>query len=414
MVRCARPREASDRRAMTLNKMLPACQTQTLRALRDGLGEAGFTGVRVQELLGIRFPDDVGLLNHAPVLERLRDDPRPVALMTRLFYLEDSVARVALKEALRHPLQRLLADAGLLVLDKKRATARLRVDVVGDHYVVADRRFRSPDQGAFGLPRGDMVYPAGADSVLLAEAVADLRGDAVLDLCTGSGVQGIAAAGRAREVVGIDISARAVAMARVNAALNGVGNCEFRTGDLYRPVGDRHFDLVLANPPFVPGPRRGPKYHSGGPRGERVWKRILNGLQGHLRPGGRAVLISHLTLRAQESVEAVLQPRLREFSGRALALVLESGSVVDLAAAQAMFALDRGLSAYVGEMRRWVRYLRRYEIEKIALVLLVAEKGGPSRLEVRSAPQATLPLPLSQPPRKQVAEWLRKRAATRR
>ena len=97
----------------------------------------------------------------------------------------------------------------------------------------------------------------------------------VLDLCTGSGVQGIAFArlmalrGASAAVTCADINPRAARFARFNAALNGLdaetaGDCgvEVRLGDLYAAVAspapedaDAPFDVVLANPPFVPVPQ---------------------------------------------------------------------------------------------------------------------------------------------------------------
>jgi hypothetical protein len=89
-----------------------------------------------------------------------------------------------------------------------------------------------------------------------------------------------------------------------------------------------------------------------------------------------------------------------------LALVLETGTPVDLAAAQALFALDDGFAAYGAEVRRWVAYLQRHRIEQIALLLIAAERTGRAELEVVEAFQRTLPLPLSQPPRVHIERWL--------
>jgi methylase of polypeptide subunit release factors len=198
-------------------------------------------------------------------------------------------------------------------------------------------------------------------------------------------------------------------LARINAALNDAPNVDVRQGDLFAPVRNQRFDLLIANPPFVPAPRRGPAYHSGGPRGDRVLRRVVAGLGGHLRAGGRAVIISHLALRRGESAAAALGPWLRDFDGRVLALVLESGTPVDLAAAQALFALDEGFAAYGREVRRWVAYLTRRGLEQIVLLLLVAERGGHRALEVVEAFQRVLPLPLSPPPRTLIDGWLSRR-----
>ncbi len=374
--------------------------------LREQLRAAGYGPAALRERLGVSLPDDVGLLNHAPACARLRTDRSAAAAAIRLFYLEGEEPAAGLRRLLPAAVQAALARAGMLAIRAGRVRARLRLDTHRSLYLLADRRFRAPDRDALRLPRGDMVYPPGSDSALLADAVPARAGERVLDLCTGSGIQALAVAARAAQVVAVDIGARAAALARCNAALNGAGGVEVRAGDLYAPVRGERFDLVLANPPFVPAPRRGPAYHSGGPRGDRVLRRVVAGLGAHLRGGGRALVISHLALRRGEAAAAVVGAWLRGFDGRVLALVLEQGTPVDLAAAQALFALDGGFAAYAREVRQWVAYLERQRIEHIILLLLAAERSGRSELEVVEAFQRTLPLPLSQSPGALIAAWL--------
>jgi carbamoyltransferase len=377
-----------------------------LLRLGERLRAAGYHAEALRERLGVSVPDDVGSLNRAPACLRLRADRSIAAAAIRLFYLEEEESAAALRGLLPGAEQATLVRAGLLALRRGRVRARLRLDVCGALQVLADRRLRAPDPGALRLPRGDMVYPPGGDSTLLAAVVPARDGEAVLDLCTGSGIQALGVAPRAARVVAVDIGARAAALARINAGLNRAANVEVRHGDLFAPVRGQRFDLVLANPPFVPGPQRGPAYHSGGPRGDRVLRRVVAGLGAHLRAGGRALIVSHLALRRGETLEAVIAPWLRGFDGRVLALHLESGTPVDLAAAQALFALERGFAAYGREVEAWVEYLDRHRIDRIALLLIAAERGGAPGLEVVAALQRTLPLPLSQPPAALIATWL--------
>jgi HemK-related putative methylase len=391
---------------MEVKPTTTAARDALLARLRQRLHAAGYGPVALRERLGVGVPDDVGLLNHAPACARLRTDRTAVAAAIRLFYLEQDEPEAALRTLLPAAEQTALIEAGLLAARAGRVRARLRLDAHGPLYLLADRRFRTPDRSALGLPRGDMVYPPGGDSALLADAVPARAGERVLDLCTGSGIQALAVAGRAAHVLAVDIGPRAAALARCNAALNGATNVEVRIGDLYAPMRTQRFDLILANPPFVPAPRRGPAYHSGGPRGDRVLRRVVAGLGAHLRDGGRAVVVSHLALRRGETVAAAIGPWLQRSDLRALALVLETGTPVDLAAAQAVFALDDGFAAYAREVQRWVAYLGRHRIAQVALLLVAAQRVGRAELEVVQAPQRILPLPLSRPPRELIAEWL--------
>jgi len=381
--------------------------TPILARLGSCLRRASYGPDALATRLGIRVPDDVGPLNHAAAIERLHGDDSPAAMLTRLFFLETSEPAARIARAVGKDLVSALAAARLLAHRNGRLLTRLRLDPVGEHWLLADLRFRSPDQGALALPAGDPVYPPGSDSLLLRDATVPIEGGTTLDLCTGSGIQALAASAHAARVVAVDISRRAAGVTEMNLALNHVTNVETRVGNLYRPVAGERFDTVIANPPFVASPyRTGPAYHSGGPTGARVLSRIATGLSAALAPGGRFFAVSHLALRGREQVADVARPWLEQFPGRALILVLESGSAIDLAAAQALFALGDGLAAYAAEVRRWVGYLRKHHVREVVVVLLVAERRGRKRLDVVEAFQRTLPLPLSHPPLHHVQGWL--------
>lgn len=83
-----------------------------------------------------------------------------------------------------------------------------------------------------------------------------LRGRRVLDMfCyTGGFALAAAAVGQAREVLGFDVSARAIRQARRNAQLNGLTNLRFDTGDGFEVLqglvsqGER-FEAVILDPP---------------------------------------------------------------------------------------------------------------------------------------------------------------------
>jgi len=75
------------------------------------------------------------------------------------------------------------------------------------------------------------------------------------DLCTGSGCVALSFA-RERPtwlVCATDISAQALAVARDNAVrLGAAWNVELLLGDLFEPLGSQTFDVITANPPYIP------------------------------------------------------------------------------------------------------------------------------------------------------------------
>ena len=393
--------------AQPLRSKPPATVALTLRRFAVQLREHGYTGEALQRTVGIDSLDDVGLLNHAPALLRVADQRSPVATLIRLFFLEADESQRRATRALSPAMCAHLTAMGVLRHRGDQMRARLRVDPVGEQLFVSDLRFRVSDRGALRLPAGDPVYPPSSDSLLLRDAIVAPSNGSVLDLCTGSGMQAVQRAAGATQVVAVDINPRAAAVARLNARLNEVTNCEVRVGDLYAPVRGEQFDLIVANPPFVASPyeTHAPSYHAGGPTGDRVLRRIVAGFTQHLRPAGRAFAISHVALRAGEEMRTVAARWFRHFAGRAVVLLLETGTPVDLAAAQALFALAGGLRAYAAEVRRWVAYLQRHRIATVALLLIAAERGERRGLDIIEARQRVLPIPLSAPPATRIAAW---------
>jgi release factor glutamine methyltransferase len=139
-----------------------------------------------------------------------------------------------------------------------------------------------------------------SDTRLLASTVRGLgaaRGAAVLDVFTGSGVLAVVAAKEgAREVTAVDLAHRAVWNARLNARLNRVA-VRVHRGNLFAPVAGRRFDLILANPPYVPSataelPRGGPeRAWDAGLDGRALLDRFCAEAAGHLASGGRVLLV---------------------------------------------------------------------------------------------------------------------------
>ena len=123
-----------------------------------------------------------------------------------------------------------------------------------------------------------------------------MAGRRVLDVCTGTGALAVAAArAGAASVTAVDLSARAAVTAWLNRLLWGYP-VKVRRGDLFAPVGGERFDVVLANPPYVPaGVSRLPRHRisrswDAGPGGRALLDRICAGVPSVLADGGTVVL----------------------------------------------------------------------------------------------------------------------------
>jgi ribosomal protein L3 glutamine methyltransferase len=121
----------------------------------------------------------------------------------------------------------------------------------------------------------------------------------VLELCTGSGCLAILAsrAFPSAEIDAVDISKDALAVAARNVADHGLKDrVMLHRGDLYAPLADKRYDLIIANPPYVDAEgmaglprecRAEPRLaFDGGADGIDVVRRILDRASQHLTADG--------------------------------------------------------------------------------------------------------------------------------
>ncbi len=101
----------------------------------------------------------------------------------------------------------------------------------------------------------DTLIPRPETELLVEAALAHLPegGARVVDLGTGSGAIALAIASEcpACEVVAVERSEAALAVARENASTGGIGNVQFLLGSWYEPLNGRLFDLIVSNPPYI-------------------------------------------------------------------------------------------------------------------------------------------------------------------
>ncbi len=134
----------------------------------------------------------------------------------------------------------------------------------------------------------DAVYPAMFENTLnFVARLPQAPCDAMLDIGTGTGIAALASAGAARHVWATDITARSAHFAELNRRLNGIENITVLQGDMYEPVSGLTFDRIVTHPPYVPGKTSKFIFREGGEDGEQIFRRAVEGLPEHLRPGGR-------------------------------------------------------------------------------------------------------------------------------
>jgi HemK-related putative methylase len=116
------------------------------------------------------------------------------------------------------------------------------------------------------------------------------HGAKVLDLGTGSGINALFAARLGAMVAATDINPEAVRCAQVNALANHLeSQIEALVGDLFEPVRDDKFDVILFNPPYYRGRPR--DLADAAWRSPDAFDRFMREVRYHLNAEGRALVV---------------------------------------------------------------------------------------------------------------------------
>ncbi|HWL98900.1 MAG TPA: class I SAM-dependent methyltransferase [Nocardioidaceae bacterium] len=365
---------------------MPAAQTSDLtlapavvHALREALVAADYTVAGVTELLGPLAHAALGRNETTPGL-RATTDGSPLATMTRLWQLQAPVASADVEAALPGLLEPLSA-AGALERSVEEVRARVDVrpyaDDLRDWWVLSDL---TPGLDGDQRPvAADHVLGVSSASSTLAQLTVREPFGSALDLGTGSGVQALHLSTHCDRTVATDVNPRALAMTRLNAALNDV-DVDVRSGSLFEPVSGETFDLVVTNPPFVISPATGERlvYRDSGLPGDSVVEYIVREAPQHLTEGGWCQVLANWAIESgrpwDERLAGWLDPGCD-------ALVVQR-EVVDPAAYVELWLKDsghHGAEEYLARYDTWLAWFEEQGVEGIGFGWVNLRLGGPAK-----------------------------------
>ncbi|WP_295598714.1 HemK2/MTQ2 family protein methyltransferase [uncultured Methanobrevibacter sp.] len=160
----------------------------------------------------------------------------------------------------------------------------------------------------FILNTDDNVYNPAEDSYLLADNLEIQEGQSVLEIGTGSGIVAMYASRLTDRITVTDINFDACELARRNFEDNGIDGIEILFGNLFEPVENRKFDVILFNTPYLPTEDDDViddtiNYaFDGGVNGRKVIDLFLNEVGNHLNDGGIVQLIQSSLSGNQETL----------------------------------------------------------------------------------------------------------------
>lgn len=151
--------------------------------------------------------------------------------------------------------------------------------------------------GKFEIETDELVYIPSDDTFLLAENLEIKEGMSVLEIGTGSGLVSMYASLLTDDVTATDINYNALELAEKNFKLNKIDTVKLEFGDMFEPVKDKKFDVILFNTPYLPTDSDDVidddlNYaFDGGLNGRKVIDRFINEVSNHLNDKGIVQMI---------------------------------------------------------------------------------------------------------------------------
>jgi methylase of polypeptide subunit release factors len=338
--------------------------SETGKALGDVLATARYDEESVRELVqqdGLDFGRGLAALRLRPSAdERL-------SRLVRLFLAADVLTAPFAAAALAPLTLEALVAAGIVEQRDDGVRSLVRLDPIEQLIVASDpqvpqRRF-TPDH---------VIAPGPASRALAAVTIRSQVGVA-LDLCCGSGVQALLAARHAGHVVATDLNPRALQLASLSAALSGLENVEWRSGDLFEPVRDERFELVVSNPPFVISPARDLTFRDGGRRGDELSHLVITGIAESLADRGFGHALCSWVCSDGEHWSETPRRWLAGCGCDAAILHLDSEGPVTHAIRWTSVDAPTPAAA-VAQAAEWVDHYRELGIERIATGIVVLRR----------------------------------------
>ena len=292
--------------------MNPALKTFAY-PLADALRCAGYTVAGLSEFLGQQYWSALRRGEPGAVAFALRaNDQDALAVLVRVFLLHDPVERNRLESVLGAKLCSALLECDVLGLAAAPAAVagewvQALIDI--QPHVINDTEqlvFSDVDASMVHnhVPGHDHVLGVGAASISLLKATPTSAVDSVLDLGTGSGVQALSQAQRAKRVVATDVHVRALEFAAATFSAAQVA-VEVLEGSWFEPVVNRRFDRIVANPPFVVGrPEVSHVYRDSGLNLDGATRKVASESAMYLTLGGTAHLLGSWVHEAGSSWQA--------------------------------------------------------------------------------------------------------------
>lgn len=326
----------------------------TRRGMTAAIGAAGFQAIVSRDLVQVEW---------------LTRSGRPIDTLIRLFFTQLEVAVEAAQDAVAPTHLETWLRLSLVEPTASGVRGLVEFNPQGELWLACDP-----------LPPRDMPLPAehvmgvAGTTATLDDFTIRRRIRRALDLGSGCGLQAIAAARHAEEVVAVDCNARAVRYTSFNAAFNGFPNVTALQGDYFAPVFGQKFDLIVSNPPFVISPDRDFVFRDSGEVGDTIVHEILTEAPDLLEEGGYCQVVGDWIEIAGQDWRSRLATWFQGSGCDALVLRFNQHDPASYAAHWLEQVQDRSPGEYTKRYAAWVDYYRSLSIATICHGLITLRR----------------------------------------
>jgi len=329
------------------------------RILRDVFSAADYTEKGILTALGV---SDISSMkgDNVPLLLHRTSRGTPLDTLIRLFLIKVPCSIQVIQQAIRPMEIESWAEAGLIHVNKTSVTAAMEIIpfrnflLAYDHPNVLNTPFKE-----------HYVMGIGSSTLTLANLTVRSRSRRTLDLGAGCGIHGMLASSHSDRVIAADLNPRAKAFATFNSILNRITNMECVQGDLFEPVRDQKFDLVVTNPPFVVSPESRYVYRDGGTQSDHMTKKIVQQAPNFLNEGGFCQILCNWVRKTDQDWRERLQTW---FAGTGCDVWVMQSETYDAAAYATKWIRHTERDNKVNDAQRFKKWIAYYEEQKIEAV----------------------------------------------
>lgn len=349
------------------------------RRMREFLESADYTEDGLVRIFGSVEPPLPRLRNLPRLLDATRE-PTPSSLLARWFLVGVRVPERSAREQIPEWFLDACVESGLVLRRGGHFIPAAILVPVGRLLLASDLYQRL--ESARDVDHVLTINPA---SRLLMDFTIRRRSRDTLDLCTGCGVQALAAVAHSDRVLATDLNPRAVAYTAFNARLNGSGNVECLSGDAFEPARGRSFDLIICNPPFVLAPSRRYLYRDSAMELDGFCHMLAREAPPHLAEGGCFQMICEWVQREGQSWEEGIAEWFRDPGCDVWVLKKYTQSPSWYALGRIREAPQSGSRSDAATYDEWMRYYRSRGVEAIhGGLVTMRRRSGPNWLRIET------------------------------